>query len=85
MAAATVYVADSDNNRVLKETISDTWSGGRESISYTQSVIVSSLSIPYGVAVDGDGNIYIADEGDSRAFKVSGVDFGTVNVGSASP
>jgi len=46
-----VYIADSYNARVLKETLS--------AGSYTQSVVASSatsgLSAPEGIAVDGNG------------------------------
>jgi DNA-binding beta-propeller fold protein YncE len=35
----------------------------------TQSLIGSGLSSPYGVAVDGSGNVYIADYGNSRVLK----------------
>ena len=48
-----VYIADTQNYRVLKETPT----GG----GYTESTIVDSLNLPFGVAVDGGGNVYIAD------------------------
>ena len=49
-----VYIADSYNGRVLKETLS--------AGSYTQSTVASSgLVNPLGVAVDGSGNVYIVD------------------------
>jgi sugar lactone lactonase YvrE len=48
-----VYIADTYNNRVLKETPS---AGG-----YSQSVVAIDLNKPYGVAVDGNGNVYVAD------------------------
>jgi hypothetical protein len=57
-----VYIADTGNNRVLKET----WSAG----SYIQSTIpTSSLSSPGGVAVDSAGNIFIADTDNQRVLK----------------
>ena len=57
-----VYIADTGNNRVLKETLS----GG----SYIESTVaLSGLANPEGVAVDGSGNIYIADTGNSRVLK----------------
>lgn len=57
-----VYVADTGNNRILKET----WSAG----SYIQSTIpTSSLSSPGGVAVDSAGNIFIADTDNQRVLK----------------
>jgi len=47
-----VYIADTANNRVLKETLS--------AGSYTQSTVVSGTSYtPLTVAVEGTGNVYI--------------------------
>ena len=45
-----LYIADGDNNRVVKETLT----GG----TYAQSV-VGSVTGPTGVAVDGAGNVYV--------------------------
>jgi DNA-binding beta-propeller fold protein YncE len=60
-----VYIADTDNNRVLKETLS---AGG-----YTQSTVADAasggLTVPNGVAVDGSGNVYIADTDNNRVLK----------------
>ncbi|TAN22609.1 MAG: choice-of-anchor D domain-containing protein [Acidobacteria bacterium] len=60
-----VYIADSGNNRVLKETLS----GG----SYTQSTVADAstngLNSPTGVAADGSGNVYIADNNNNRVLK----------------
>ena len=56
-----IYIADSENNRVLKETLS--------SGTYVQSSVGSGLSQPVGVAVDGGGNVYIADTFNSRVLK----------------
>jgi sugar lactone lactonase YvrE len=56
-----LYIADTGNGRVLKETLS----GG----NYTQSIVVSGLSQPEGIAVDGSGNLYIADTGNNRVLK----------------
>ncbi len=64
-SSGNVYVADGQNNRVLKETLS----GG----NYTQSIVASStsggLSYLSGVAVDVSGNVYISDEGNNRVLK----------------
>lgn len=60
-AAGNVYIADSANGRVLKETLS--------SGSFTQSVVASGLNNPYGVAVDGAGNVYIADTNNNRVLE----------------
>ncbi len=59
--AGNLYIADTNNNQVLKETLS----GG----SYTQSVIANGLYYPSGVAVDGVGDVYIADTYNDRVLK----------------
>jgi streptogramin lyase len=57
-----VYIADSSNNRILKETLA----GG----AYNQSTIpTSSLYTPNDLAVDGSGNIYISDTNNYRVLK----------------
>jgi sugar lactone lactonase YvrE len=57
-----VYVSDSNNSRVLKETLS----GG----TYTQSVLpATGLSAPKGIAVDASGNVYIADSASNLVLK----------------
>ncbi len=61
-ANGNVYIADSDNNRVLKETLS--------AGSYSESTVpTSALSYPYGLVVDGAGSIYIADTFHQRILK----------------
>ncbi len=55
-----VYIADSGNNRVLVETLSNG--------SYTQTTVGSGLGFPMGVAVDGSGNVYIADYNNDRVL-----------------
>jgi sugar lactone lactonase YvrE len=57
-ASGNLYIADTGNNRVLKETLA--------SGSYTESEIGSGFSSPSGIAVDGSGNVYIADSGNNR-------------------
>ena len=60
-----IYIADSETNRVLKETLS---AGG-----YTQSVVADAkangVDSPLGVAVDGSGNVYVVDWGNSQVLK----------------
>jgi hypothetical protein len=57
-----VFIADTGNNRVLKETLS----GG----SYTPSTVGSGMNGPSGVAVDSSGNVYISDTANNRVLKV---------------
>lgn len=69
-----VYVADTYNSRICEvsaatgviTTVVGDGSGGDGG-----PAIGASLSFPYGVAVDGSGNIYIADTGNHRIRKVS--------------
>jgi sugar lactone lactonase YvrE len=60
-----VYISDSGNSRVLKETLS----GG----IYTQSILVSfpNLLNPVGMTVDSNGNLYIAEPGSSLVLRES--------------
>ncbi len=56
-----IYIADSSNNRVLKEAPSDN--------GYSETTVKSDLNHPGGVAVDGTGNVYIADTGSGSVLK----------------
>jgi sugar lactone lactonase YvrE len=59
-----IYIADSSNNQVLKETLS--------AGSYNQSVVANAangLKYPVGVAVDASGNVYIADPENGSVLK----------------
>jgi streptogramin lyase len=56
-----VYIADTYNQRVLKETFTGT--------GYTESILRTSATYPWSAAVDGAGNIYIADAQYSKVFK----------------
>ncbi len=60
-----MYIADSENLRVRKVTIS---SGIIATIAGTG---LTGLSEPYGVAVDSSGNVYIADTYNYRVLKVT--------------
>ena len=53
-----LYIADIDNNEVLKESLS----GGK----YTETAIGSGWNSPVAVAVDGAGNVYVAESGMNR-------------------
>jgi len=60
-----VYVADSGNDRVLKETLS----AGGYILNVVANAANNGLGSPAGVAVDGSGNVYIADYEYSRVLK----------------
>jgi hypothetical protein len=81
-----VYVADTNNNRIRKITPSGdvtTLAGsGRNSFNGDTAVIegssyadgqgtAASFKWPYGVAVDGVGNVYVADTGNHRIRKIT--------------
>ena len=56
-----VYIADSGNNRVLKEAFATG--------SYSESAVSTSpLNYPEAVAVDGRGNLYVADTYNNRVL-----------------
>lgn len=61
-AVGTIYIADSGNARVLKETPS--------AGVYIESIAASSLGTPYDVAVDGSGNLFIADIAFNQVLEV---------------
>ncbi len=78
-AAGNVYISDSGNNRILKETF--TGSG------YTESVVSSSFSNPQGLTADSNGNLYVANNGGPLNFlklNLTSVPFGSQAVGVAS-
>jgi sugar lactone lactonase YvrE len=59
-SSGNVYIADTNNNQVLKEALS--------AGAYTQTVIVTGLSTPKGIALDGAGNLYIANTGNDQVL-----------------
>jgi trimeric autotransporter adhesin len=83
-ASGNLYIADLLNHRIRKMALSGgnltTVAGnGTEGFTGDGSTATSAeLSRPEGVAVDGSGNVYIADTGNSRVRKVSGANISTV-------
>lgn len=60
---------------ILGAIVSTAWNVGEAQTAYftgIQSVVASSgLTFPCGVAVDGNGNVYVADQGPDTVFKES--------------
>ncbi|MGO9676083.1 MAG: NHL repeat-containing protein [Candidatus Sulfotelmatobacter sp.] len=70
-ASGNIYIADTGNNRIRKVTastgdISTVAGGGTAGLGDGGAATSAELDEPYGVALDGAGNIYIADADDER-------------------
>jgi sugar lactone lactonase YvrE len=83
-AAGNVYIADTGNNLVEKVTPAGELSviaGGGATVPNNSSpstlATSAALSAPRGVAVDGDGNVYVADTGNNL---VEVIDIGSGNI-----
>ncbi len=77
-ASGNIYIADKGNNRIRMVnaggTISTLVGNGTPTFAGDGGPATSaSLILPYGVSVDGAGNIYIADTGNNRIRKVNAV------------
>ena len=71
--AGNLYIADTYNNRIRKVDaagVISTVAGGGSSLGDGGPATAAQLSGPSGVAVDGAGNLYIADRGNRRIRKV---------------
>jgi sugar lactone lactonase YvrE len=71
-AQGNVYVLDNNRVRKVSGGTITTFAGGGSSLGDGGRATSATLSSPYGVAVDGQGNVYIADYGNHRVRKVSG-------------
>jgi len=69
--AGSVYIADTGNNRVVKATFIPASNDLSRGVFSLTTLHTSSLSAPHGVAVDGAGNVYIADTGNNRVLKLT--------------
>ena len=91
-AAGNVYMADSSNQRIRKihavtmaiETLAGTGEGGYSGDGETATA--AKLAGPQGIAVDGSGNVYVADTWNHRVRRVDSAT-GTISsiAGSGSP
>lgn len=75
--AGNIYIADSNNNRIRKVTVDTgviTTVAGNGASGYdgeAGAATAASLDTPNGVAVDGEGNVLIADTSNDRIRRVS--------------
>ena len=63
-SSGNLFVTDYGQGEVLEESPS----GGGD---YSQSVVASGFSAPYGVAVDSSGNVFVADASQGEVFEES--------------
>ena len=73
--AGNLYIADSENDRIRKVDATGVIStvAGTGTAGYSGDggpAVAAQLRSPYGVALDGAGNLYIADSGNERIRKV---------------
>ncbi len=69
-----VYVADANERKIKKVTPAgavSTYAGSGGFGSIDGSALVATFDSPYGVAVDAQGNVYVADLGNQRIRKIT--------------
>lgn len=83
-STGTVYVGDTGNNRIRKVTPAGVVSTLAGSISgfVDGTGAAARFNMPYGVSVDGSGNVYVADLSNNRIRKVSSAGVVTTLAGS---
>ncbi len=82
-----VYIADSGNNRIRKlvsTTVSTIIGTGTAGFADGAATATAQLSNPNGVAVDGSGNVYVADTSNNRIRKLVSTTVSTIAGGASS-
>ncbi|MCW3123114.1 MAG: hypothetical protein JWQ38_2606 [Flavipsychrobacter sp.] len=73
-AAGNVYIADAANSNIRMVTpagIISTFAGGGSTLGDGGPATAAKLSLPSGLAFDGSGNLYVADEANHRMRKIT--------------
>jgi len=72
-----IFVADSGNNRIVEiPVVNGTPSTASQSVLISDSALLAgqTLSAPEGIAIDGFGNLYVADTGNKRVVYLPNVE-----------
>jgi uncharacterized protein (TIGR03437 family) len=82
-AAGNLYIADASGNRIRMVSAAGTIAtlAGNYDAGYGGDggpATAATLSMPVGVAVDGAGNLYVADSGNRRIREISGGNIATI-------